>query len=259
VSGIIASQAFVPNKISGLKLWLDATDISTISQSGGFVSEWGDKSNGNNAIQSTGVSQPETGSRTINGLNVLDFDGVNDFMVLNSQPVTGPEARSIIIVGFADNGVNNNFFISLTDDDAGDGGVYRISAEMGLRTDGASQLFLAESVENGQAAIITVTNKANSTLELDSDNLQIYRNTVLLTEDISTNPTLDVDTNSGIAAIGNDFGGPSSRSLDGVIGEIIVYDKVLTTFERSQVEIYLGNKWGIFPFIFTSDFSKDFS
>ena len=31
--GIIASQAFVPTKLAGLKLWLDATDENTVIKS----------------------------------------------------------------------------------------------------------------------------------------------------------------------------------------------------------------------------------
>jgi hypothetical protein len=57
-------------------LWLDASDTSTITESGGAVSQWNDKSgNGYTFTQGTGAAQPKTGTRTKNGLNVLDFDG----------------------------------------------------------------------------------------------------------------------------------------------------------------------------------------
>jgi hypothetical protein len=62
-------------------LWLDAADTATITESGGSVSQWNDKSgNGYIFTQGTGAAQPKTGTRTQNGLNVLDFDG-NDSLI----------------------------------------------------------------------------------------------------------------------------------------------------------------------------------
>jgi len=63
--GIKASQAFSPNKIADLALWLEATDLGTIIESGGAVSQWNDKSsNGLNVTQGTGSAQPMTGVNT---------------------------------------------------------------------------------------------------------------------------------------------------------------------------------------------------
>jgi hypothetical protein len=58
------------------ELWLDATDASTITELSGSVSQWDDKSgSGNDFPQGNASRQPITGVRTLNGLNVLDFDG----------------------------------------------------------------------------------------------------------------------------------------------------------------------------------------
>jgi hypothetical protein len=81
--GIVASgfSGFSPLDLSPA-LWLDAADTSTITASGGSVSQWNDKSgNGRNVTQATGLNQPTTGSATQNGLNVLSFDGSNDSLV----------------------------------------------------------------------------------------------------------------------------------------------------------------------------------
>jgi hypothetical protein len=78
--GIVASGVFTPLDLNPA-LWLDAADTATITESGGFVSQWNDKSGNNrNFTQAVGASQPATGTRTQNGLNVLDFDGSNDFL-----------------------------------------------------------------------------------------------------------------------------------------------------------------------------------
>jgi hypothetical protein len=66
---------------------LDASDTSTITEAGGDVSQWDDKSgNARHVIQATGANQPTTGANTQNGLNVLDFDG-DDFLAKTSVDV----------------------------------------------------------------------------------------------------------------------------------------------------------------------------
>lgn len=69
-------EDFTPTSIADLKLWLDASDGSTITHSSGAVSQWDDKSgSGNNATQGTASAQPTTGSVTVKGRNALSFDG----------------------------------------------------------------------------------------------------------------------------------------------------------------------------------------
>src|SRR5215471_15318108 len=59
---------FDPSSISGLCAWWDASDTTTITASGGAVSQWNDKSaTGCHLTQSTGGRQPSTGTRTLNG------------------------------------------------------------------------------------------------------------------------------------------------------------------------------------------------
>ena len=61
--------------------WYDASDVSTISETASAVSQWDDKSgNSNHVTQGTGTKQPETNTRTVNSLNVIDFDGTDDFL-----------------------------------------------------------------------------------------------------------------------------------------------------------------------------------
>ena len=77
VQGWLPRGSFNPANLN-LKLWLDASDSTTITSSGSpaKVSQWNDKSaNGFNFTQGTGAAQPTTGATTQNGLNVLDFAG----------------------------------------------------------------------------------------------------------------------------------------------------------------------------------------
>jgi len=77
---------WTPEQIA-MVLWLDASDASTITESGGSVSQWDDKSGEDNHVsQATGSKQPTTGSRTQNGLNVLDFDNASGDTLRNTSP-----------------------------------------------------------------------------------------------------------------------------------------------------------------------------
>jgi hypothetical protein len=71
----VPSILWTPSDIT-TALWLDASDANTITESGGDVSGWGDKSgNTRDMIQGTALGQPTTDSVTINGLNAIYFDG----------------------------------------------------------------------------------------------------------------------------------------------------------------------------------------
>ena len=93
---------FLPTNITNLQLWLDADDSGTITQSSGNVSQWDDKSgNENHGTQGTEANQPNTGTRTLNDKNVLDFNGTTDFLTLTSN-VTLSDDFSIFIVNVND-------------------------------------------------------------------------------------------------------------------------------------------------------------
>lgn len=64
--------AWTPAQLSGLALWLDADDASTITLNGSTVSQWNDKSgNGRNASQATAANQPTYLATGFNGKPTL--------------------------------------------------------------------------------------------------------------------------------------------------------------------------------------------
>lgn len=65
---------FSPADLSPV-LWLDASNTSTITESGGAVSQWDNLGSAGNFTQGTAAYQPTTGASTLNGLNVIDFAG----------------------------------------------------------------------------------------------------------------------------------------------------------------------------------------
>lgn len=237
--GIIASQnvAFIPNKLSGLKLWLDASDIATVIESGGNVSQWNDKSvSGNNATQPTGSVQPVFLSNGINGKGALEMvDSSTQFMTLNTSIVEGdltaiavfvnkfPSATPAAIGGILGGPAGINIQLLRYDPDQ--------SANGSLTTfDGTNQIQfdLPSSIQDIPVIIATEFDTAVGQ--------KLYLDGVLKVTGAYVG-TIDARQ---IGKIGNFLG-----SLVGRIGEIIVYDRILVAAELLQLNNYLSNKWGI--------------
>ena len=77
----VLRKTFSPAAQSGLKLWLDASDSSTVSHTSNAVTHWDDKSGNGNTMSA--FDSPSTGTRGHNGKNVIDFDGNDYFQSLN--------------------------------------------------------------------------------------------------------------------------------------------------------------------------------
>lgn len=73
--GASIHQPWTPKDLgSTLKIWLDASDSTTITESSNAVSNWADKSgNGNDLAQATGADQPTYTTNSLNGLAVVKF------------------------------------------------------------------------------------------------------------------------------------------------------------------------------------------
>src|SRR5438105_4905894 len=65
--------------VSGYVRWWDMSDTASITQSANAVSQVNDGSvTADNLTQATGANQPLTNTDTLNGLNVIKYDGTND-------------------------------------------------------------------------------------------------------------------------------------------------------------------------------------
>lgn len=76
-----AAPPFTPPDAGTILRWYDATDVATVSNTGGLVDQWSDKSGNAAHITSTGSARP-----TYNGSNMISFDGVATYL-FNSLPI----------------------------------------------------------------------------------------------------------------------------------------------------------------------------
>jgi hypothetical protein len=87
LSGISSSsrRLWTPAQLPGLALWLDATDISTITLNGGNVSQWNDKSsNARHATQPNASSQIPYNSTGLNNKPALVFPSASNNLSIST-------------------------------------------------------------------------------------------------------------------------------------------------------------------------------
>tara|TARA_R110000803_G_scaffold210379_2_gene281987 strand:+ start:108 stop:1412 length:1305 start_codon:yes stop_codon:yes gene_type:complete len=216
--------------ISGLKLHLDADDASTITTATG-VSQWSDKSGqGNHLTQATGSKQPLVQSAALNGKNTILMDGTAD--KLQRTTYTGgaiSQAVTFYLVVKVSQTVGDSGYIF----DAG-GATRNYCYNNGTAPDlyymngGGSDIIPSTNVSTTWTMISLVFDGASSSFEQDQ--------VVIATGNSGTSAT------NGIT-LGGRHTDSSYAAHD--YAEVLVYDSVLSAVDKSGVEIYLKNKWGI--------------
>lgn len=232
-----AGSAFVPTDITGLDLWLDAADTSTISETSNVVTQWRDKSgNDHHANPYVGGNEPDTGTRTYNERNVVDFTTPTEVLDV-LYPALNHISRAdntVIIVMASDNTSQSGYALGGETSSGADR--YILGAQSGrIRAwNGYSVTSWIESPFSDLNPHIISLNK-NTTESYG------YFDGVLM--DNSPKPSLFNDDlgNLTIGAVN----AAGSNDLDGWIGEILIYDSVLTAAQLQQIYDYLALKWGI--------------
>ncbi len=218
------SAAFSPLDLSPV-LWLDAADTSTITESGGAVSQWDDKSgNGNHVTQGTAAAQPTTGTRTINSINVLDFDG-GDWLRTATAAVTS-QPFTMFVVGHSDSGVSDTMLDSRTAAD-------RVAFVMQLAT---NLRVLAGSLLSATGATVTGADHIFTAI-VDGASSEIF-------VDASSYGTGNPGANSyEPATVGGSYVN-GLNTWDGAIAEIVIVSTV-DAADIAAMHAYLADKWGI--------------
>jgi prepilin-type N-terminal cleavage/methylation domain-containing protein len=235
---------------SGLSLWLETTLDKSFPEGEALnstaISTWNDinprTSSTKNAIAGTSPNYLEDG---INGLPVLTFDQTaSEFMTL-------PTASSLGIVGSA----YEIFIVYQSTVGSGTAQYVITGSEVGeyeLELNGAST--------TGKIRFLSGDGLPNRTIleEVSPSPLSAHMISMRVDSAAAAIATLRIDgsadnvtiieavdaTSSATGALrigGRDGFGP----YDGHIGEIIIFNKALSTSERTDIEEYLSSKWGI--------------
>lgn len=259
IPGVIASSMLgAPNEpVAGYTVWLDASDTATITSSGGDVSQWSDKSvNGRNFTQSSATAKPKTGTRTLNGKNVIDFDGTNDYLLCSSSTsffnyFHTSTGGTMFIVGIVDdNAIAKTLFNNEGGASTSKGFRYFISSAekefVGIRrgVSGTDAAEIADNVTFTPGSGFYVVNKfdagnatAANRLKISLDGGAFLGNNTLSNSAAVGNATYDLHL--GIVASG------LSAPFDGAFGEVLFYSGILSDADIQLNQSYLANKWGL--------------
>ena len=233
----------VPLTMPGCVGWFDAADVSTITSSGGLVSNVRNKADAQKPFtQPTGGNQPTTQATTIAGNNVVTFDGSSDYLLCNSlssaftgsdtpvsafavyRPTTTGGQQAVFCAG------NSGTALRQVMHDYGTGSAFRIFK----RDDATTQVIASTSLSPVSTPVIMSMSCAGTTLKAWQNGTSFYNGAFDV--GVTTLNTFTLGCRAA-AALNNFFGGD--------IAEIIIYSRGLSDVEVDTIENYLGNKWGI--------------
>ena len=207
--------------------WYDAADASTITQSGGAVSQWDSKgSGGNDLVQATGANQPITNSRTINSKNAIDLNGTSHHMTtsfgsIKAQPVT----RFIVLKSDVS---DINLHVLLDGIDATDRNVFWLNNIPYWVTFAGVNLPGSTTPDTSAHVFTEILNSSSSALYQDG--------TSIASGDAGTAGAAGITLGARYTK--------TERFWDGLVAEVIVVSGTLSEAERQQIEGYLAWKWG---------------
>ena len=225
-----------------LILWLDAADDTTFSYSSGTeVSQWRDKSGNNfHANQSTVAQQPSRSS-VVNSRKGVNFTSLNgDFMRVSSGIVTPNYITVFAVIQPA--AQDNSYAIILEQDHANGYNGWVIQRNFNTSYWQAWVASAASAWLNPNQISYTNSTSQIVTLRKNASTINLYSNGTSSSA-VSISDTAITQTSYGLNLGYWQYGG--GRYYNGVMCEILVFNRGLSDTEVKQVNTYLGQKWGI--------------
>jgi len=240
------ARVFTPLDIPGCCMWLDAADASSVS-AGSVNTTWRDKSgNGSNATPTAAVFS----MGTINSVPAVVFPaGLNSYS-FNTTGVSNSPGFSV-------------FFVSAVSTHSTFGARFLTSTS----PTGTVQIYLGTSTGNNLVGTTPAylfasgggTLMSSSTLVISTGtpficSMILSPSGANVWDDGTINTTSSVVTANSYTAwmIGN-YPGLSGYELNGLMGELLMYNQPLTDVQRQAVEGYLAHKWRLTAGLATSN------
>lgn len=238
-----------PLTIPGLTFWVNAFDVNNDSgatnpANGVAIATWKDKSgNALNFTQSTGANQPVFTSSAINGKPGIRFNGSSQYLELAYNALLNPASSTIFSVAQVTGG--SGTFRSI---------IVSRSAPASLR---GYNVYATDFNNLWQGWM-----GANATWAVSNSGVAATNNVPVIIDYAFVTGTQNIAINDGaLTGIGtatyfqnttrvSRIGAGTTETsasffMFGDIGEILIYNRVLTNEERTAIKKDLGNKWGI--------------
>jgi hypothetical protein len=230
-----SSPLFNPAQLSGLVLWMDPTDTTTLTLSGSSVTQWRDKS-GLGVVFNTVNTNPTYTASLINGLPGLDLTNASGFISSTTQTLTNSLTFAMVLVVRSGIGAWGSFFTHGSRD-------LDIALERNSISTGTTLQFQTANDNTGANITFTTDQVALYLGTMTTGTSRFFSRfgggtTTTATATNSSTITVGLQT----IRIGRSDGAENCNSF---IGEIVYYNRVLTTPERQELEGYLAWKWGL--------------
>lgn len=232
---VVSGGAWNPSMLPGLVAWYDASDLGSITESGGLVSQWDSKVGSYHLTQGTGGNQPTTGADTQGGRNVLTFNAEEDRRLSRSTTPVLPATPHLFIVCsfYSVTTFTQQRWFSAT------GYVGDMAFARGLASGTDTQLWMYGSgavVSNPGAgpvatALYSCQWGAGGSASMRKNGASVGTGSVV---------------GDGVSSSGIVVGGSSAAGAGGLLGEILYFAAPLPTADRDAVESYLNAKWAVY-------------
>jgi hypothetical protein len=243
-AGLSPDAAWTPTSLSGLALWLDAADASTLTVSSSNVTAWADKSgSGISLVQAATNAAPFTGTRSLNGKNVLDF---NNRHIKTTAFDLGTGAPTIQVVSVIVPDAYNTNHHAYGYSSGNPGGSQQFSLSMkggqneftGRHGDGYTESNIIYTT--GKGYVVSHALEAGGTYGATQ-----FAVNGELGETFSNLPNnqLLFDAETPYFTVGATGNGSNKGDL--AVGEVLVFNQILNGADRRKLEGYLAHKWGL--------------
>jgi hypothetical protein len=238
---------FLPTNFSGCALWLDAADpdgTGIVPANNTTLSTWRDKSA--NGYSGTSSGSPLLVTRSQNGLPCVNFGAVSSqyFNFGNIIPLT-TAGITVFVVGKTTFAASAQSLIAKSRAAGFNGrwGLLYESPNLEFLIDVTGSGALATSSPNAYSGVFSLFGGAWS-----SPTAFLYANGTQIGSVSASGTPSSISDSLFVGAYPSSSGGTPPTSgyyYNGTIGEIIVYNVVLSTEQRQKVEGYLACKWGL--------------
>ena len=228
---------FKPTDIGGCQLWLDASDSTTISLTGSTVTQINDKSgNSNNTSSSTGTVTYAAGG--LNSRPAFSFNATGGFR--GPISITGTTLTAFTVATL-NSGVNyNGRLLGLANATQNDYAYATTGQPFFCRNGGPN----VSGYRNN-----TYMSYQINTFDTPFIGTSQFTGSSNITSINGTPGTAVADANGSFSITKYGFGceGLSDAGVNwyGYCSEMILYNSLLSTAQRQQVEAYLAQKWGL--------------
>ena len=212
-TGSILPEILKPNEISGLELWLDASELTSAGSS------WADKSGKENNAAKTG--SPSVSTNAQNGLSVMNFTGNGQRYKFNMLS----NIRTVFWIICQDSSVfGSNEFRYLLNDSTKHPHWHNSKNDKFWSSNTWTSTYIKSGVTRLNGTVIDgVTTSVPSSLSIVS---------------LRTTDSVDADN------FGYDRHN-TSRQWIGKLGELVIFNAPLTDDQIIKIEGYLARKWGL--------------